>query len=82
MDTIIFTNILFTTISIFLVFATICLVLLVIYTILVLKSIRYFFNVLKKGSEKIGEDIENVRSTVISMLSFVLSFFKKTKKSK
>jgi len=82
MDTTIFTNILFTVLSIFLAFATVCLVFLVTHIILVLKSIRHFLDVIKDGSKKIAEDVENVRSSFISALSFIMSFFKKFKKSK
>lgn len=83
MDTTIFTNILFSALSIFLIFITIGLTFLIINIILVLK-------VIKKESEKIVEDINNARERVkdggamiASFVTHAVSFFNKfAKKSK
>lgn len=89
MDTIFATNILFFVLSIFITILAIGAAFLVVYMVLVLKSIYVLFKVMKLEGEKIVSDIEAIRSKVkdggIAFTSFVLhlfSFLKKHKKSK
>jgi uncharacterized protein YoxC len=90
MDTTVFTNVLLSTLSIFLISITIGFLLFTIYIILVLRKIHSFLNIIKKESEKISQDIENVRgkintggTVIASSASYLLSLLKKkAKKSK
>lgn len=88
MDTTIFTNFLFITLSIFIICLTIGFVFLVWYLILILESMHRFFNIIKKESEKISADVEYVRGKFkngglifASLIAYALSLFKKNKKS-
>jgi len=90
MDTTLFQNILFATLSIFLIIVTAAVAVFIFYMVLVLKSLREFFDIIKKESEKIAQDIDAVRqkvknagATVASFIVQLLSFFKgREKRSK
>ena len=90
MDTTLFQNILFATLSIFLIIVTAAVAVFIFYMVLVLKSLREFFDIIKKESEKITQDIDAVRqkvknagATVASFIVQLLSFFKgREKRSK
>ena len=88
MDTILSTNILFYVLSLFLICLTIGFGIFVIHIIKILKGIISFLKVIKDESEKIAQDIENIKSKVTSggamFASFVvniLSFLKDHKKT-
>lgn len=83
MDTTISLNILFIVISIFIFFFGVTLTILLIYIILFLEKLHSFINIIKKESEKIGRDIENIRekiksgeNTLIKSGLYLFSFFK------
>ncbi len=89
MDTIISTNILFFTLSVFIIFLTFCTAFLFFYTVLIFKNINYFFEIIKRETGKIEIDIDAVREKVkdggilvASFLVYLMSFFRKSKKSK
>jgi Flp pilus assembly protein TadB len=87
MDTTIFTNILFIAISVFLIFITVGFVILMVYVVLVLKSINKLFNHIRKESEKFAQDIGNVRGKIksgeamlVALIVGLVSFFKNHRK--
>lgn len=87
MDTILFTNILFVAITLFLIFITVTFTILLIYIILVFKHINAFLKAIKKESEKIAQDIDNVRGKIkdgedmlVSFVTGIMSFFKNSRK--
>jgi predicted PurR-regulated permease PerM len=90
MDTTIFTNILFAVLSIFIVFITIAFTLLVLSIATFFRDISSFLKIINKESEKIAEDVANIRkkikdgeATLASSMMYVLSFLKnRIKKSK
>ncbi len=90
MNTIIFQNILFLTLSIFLLFIIIGFTILTIHIIKVLKKISRFFNLINGEVEKIVSDIDGARNRIKDegdkikyFITYLLSFFKKhPKKSK
>ncbi len=89
MDTILFQNILFSALSVFLVFVTLGFIVCAIFLVLVLKSIHRFFEMLKEEGQKIVSDIDSMRAMAkgggIKFASLVLSamsFLKQHKKSK
>jgi len=88
MDTIIATNILFYVLSIFIICLTVGFAAFLIYIVKILKGIINFLDVIKEESEKIAQDIENIKSKVASggamFTSFIvniLSFLKDHKKT-
>lgn len=89
MDTILFQNILFFTISLFFIFITVGFAICLVYMILVLKSIHHFFKIIKDEGEKIAGDIDGLRAQAksggvkfASLVLSILTFLKHTKKSK
>jgi hypothetical protein len=93
MDTIISTNILFYVLSIFILCLTFGFAILIIYIVKILKGILAFLTVIKEESEKIAQDIENIKvkvanggamftSFIVNILSFLKNNQKKSKKDK
>jgi len=90
MDTIISTNVLFYVLSIFIVCLTLGFAILIVHIIKILRGIISFLDVIKNESEKIAQDIENIKTKLAnegamftSFIVNILSFFKnKQKKSK
>ncbi|MCX6723725.1 MAG: hypothetical protein NT155_00945 [Candidatus Staskawiczbacteria bacterium] len=83
MDTTIITNILFSVISIFLIFILAIFVILIAYTISILKNVLYFLEIIKNESKKIADDLESARdkikggeAIIISFVSSIISFLK------
>lgn len=83
-------TILFSVLSIFITLITVGFVFLIIYTILILKSIHQLFMAIKKEGEKIASDIEMVKEKVknsgaafTSFIVYIISLFQQhQKKSK
>ena len=82
MDTILATNILFYVLSFFVICFTLGFLAIIIYAVKILKGIIAFLNVIKEETEKISQDIENIKtkfsnggamftSFIINMLSFL-----------
>lgn len=92
MDTVIFTNILFACLSIFLIFITVGFIILIFYIVKIIKSLCYFLDILKKESERIAENFEKLiekfrsgENVLMSSIAFIVSFLKnlaKTRKNK
>ena len=89
METAVFQNILFLVLSIFIAFITVGFVFLVVYTILILKSIYHLFEAIKREGEKIASDIELVKEKVkssgamfTSIIVYLVSLLKKHNKKK
>ncbi len=80
-------NILFSVLSVFIVFITIGFIFLAIYAILILKSVYQLFEAIKKEGEKIASDIEQVKEKVkssgvmfTSFIVYLMSIFQKHRK--
>ena len=89
MDTSIFTNILFSALSIFILFLTVGFVIFIIYVILVLKSLQALFMALKSETEHIAKELEDLKNSVknkkeqlMSFIGGIASFLKKKKGKK
>lgn len=89
MDTALFQNILFATLSLFLVVLTVGVVASFIFFISALKSITAFFKMLQDEGHKIVNDIEKLREAArhegakfASMAMSVISFFTQARRSK
>jgi hypothetical protein len=87
MDTTVFTNILFASLSALIIIVIFGFAILLIFAVAILKSINNFLKVIKDESEKIAQDIESVREKVkgggvafASMAMQLISFFKNNQK--
>ena len=93
MDTIFFTNLLFLVLSIFILFLTIGLAVLIVFVVKILKGILDFLKIIKEEAERITQDIESIKgkvanggamfaSFIVNALSFLRDRQKTAKKSK